>query len=143
MTTATPPRQFSSRSSSTEFFTLGPLPEVGKLALLDQFLKQGLPPEESRAAIWDNNWANLPLDAVSIRELTCKGCGKPPFRSPEGRILLGCPGSCLQKDFVEMKEQSVAARMDRVQKEAARQASFDDNPLLSFMGDVGGSWRDE
>ncbi|MFN7341535.1 MAG: hypothetical protein ACK5VI_10710 [Opitutia bacterium] len=126
---------------SSDFYTLGPLPEVGKLALLDAFLTQGLPAEASHAAIWKNDWTTLPIDAQSMKELTCNGCGKKPFRSPQGRIILGCAGACLQKEFVDMKEQSLASRMAESQRQANRVVN--DNPLLAFMGRVEERWQPE
>lgn len=93
---------------------------------VERFLTEGVP---------------LPLMDAELQDLKCKSCGKLPYRTPEGRIMLGCNGNCGQRMFADLRDDAVQARAQRVAAAAGnvseKSVGFSDKPRQR------GLWRED
>jgi hypothetical protein len=71
---------------------------------IEGFLKRGEP---------------LPLSAAEIKDLTCKSCGAKPYRAAGGRLMVGCPGTCTQRMFADLRDDAVQERARKAAHAAA------------------------
>lgn len=119
------------------------LPDSYKLMLLSSLIERGHPEDAAHRAVYKGEWGGLGVAQDEVRALTCRHCGTRPYRTPEGRLMVGCGGWCLESSFGKIAEESKEQALQERVRQSRRRSSQDDDesPLLAAFGEVKGLWE--
>ena len=139
-TTRTPRQQ--QRELDGWYTTKQELPGDYKLMLLSSLMERGHPAVAARAAVYDGAWGGLGVAEDERRQLTCRHCGTKPYRTAEGRLMVGCGGWCLESSFGKIAEETRESALEERLRQARMRPTrdSDESPLLSAFGEVDGRW---
>lgn len=136
------PRQ-QQRELDGWYTTKQELPGDYKLMLLSSLMERGHPAEAARKAVYEGAWGGLSVAGDERRQLTCPHCRKAPYRTAEGRLMIGCGGWCLAASFGQIVEETRESALQDKMREVRRRSTQDgeESPLLAAFGEVKGLWE--